>query len=550
MKLTFLGATHEVTGSCTLITVGDYHILVDCGMEQGEDIFENRDIPVNPSEIDCLLLTHAHIDHSGKIPLLCKNGFKGKIYMTEATERLALIMLRDSAHIQMSEAEWKNRKNRRSGENEVEPLYDLDDVEAASERFIPCKYNNVYRILENAYIRFNDVGHLLGSSSIEVTCIEKCSDDSGDEREVRKTVVFSGDIGNTNQPILKDPRPVRAADYLVIESTYGNRLHPKRPDYIADLTKHIQKTLDRGGNVVIPSFAVGRTQELLYFIREIKTRSLIKGHDSFPVYVDSPLAIEATSVFLQCDADCFDRDTVELLNRGINPIYFDGLRFSVTSDDSKAINLSDEPKVIISASGMCEAGRIRHHLKHNLWRKESLILFVGYQAEGTLGRALVEGAEKVKLFGEEITVSAEIAFLNGVSGHADRDCLLSWVLGFDEKKPSHIFVNHGDDEACTAFRDLLAENGFDASAPYSGSVYDLGAGRYEIQTDASYVAGQKKREKKRRSVPYGDYARLINVLERLRSNVDLIADIPNRDIKKFASQLEAINAKWENWFKN
>ena len=546
MKLTFLGATHEVTGSCTLITVGNSHVLVDCGMEQGEDIFENRDLSVEPSEIDCLLLTHAHIDHSGKIPLLCKNGFKGKIYMTEATARLALIMLRDSAHIQMFEAEWKNRKNKRSGLEAIEPLYDLDDVEAAAGLFIPCKYNHSYRILENVYIRFNDVGHLLGSSSIEVTCVEGENGSSA----VSKTVVFSGDVGNTNQPILKDPRFVRAADYLVIESTYGDRLHPERPDYIADLTEHIQKTLDRGGNVVIPSFAVGRTQELLYFIREIKTRSLIKGHDNFPVYVDSPLAIEATSVFLQCDTECFDKETVALIQNGINPIYFDDLRFSVTSDDSKAINLSDEPKVIISASGMCEAGRIRHHLKHNLWRKESLILFVGYQAEGTLGRALVEGADRVKLFGEEITVNAEIAFLNGVSGHADRDGLLRWVQGFSEKKPAHIFVNHGDDHACAAFTELLSDNGFEASAPYSGSVYDIAAGKYEIQTDAEYVEKYAGKRSRRRSAQSKDYSRLLNIIEKLGRNVGLISEIPNRDIKKFASQLEAINYKWENWFKN
>lgn len=546
MKLTFLGATHEVTGSCTLITVGNSRVLVDCGMEQGEDIFENRNLSVEPSEIDCLLLTHAHIDHSGKIPLLCKNGFKGKIYMTEATARLALIMLRDSAHIQMFEAEWKNRKNKRSGLEAIEPLYDLDDVEAAAGLFIPCKYNHSYRILENVYIRFNDVGHLLGSSSIEVTCVEGENGSSA----VSKTVVFSGDVGNTNQPILKDPRFVRAADYLVIESTYGDRLHPERPDYIADLTEHIQKTLDRGGNVVIPSFAVGRTQELLYFIREIKTRSLIKGHDNFPVYVDSPLAIEATSVFLQCDTECFDKETVALIQNGINPIYFDDLRFSVTSDDSKAINFSDEPKVIISASGMCEAGRIRHHLKHNLWRKESLILFVGYQAEGTLGRALVEGADRVKLFGEEITVNAEIAFLNGVSGHADRDGLLRWVQGFSEKKPAHIFVNHGDDHACTAFTELLSDNGFEASAPYSGSVYDIAAGKYEIQTDAEYVEKYAGKRSRRRSAQSKDYSRLLNIIEKLGRNVGLISEIPNRDIKKFASQLEAINYKWENWFKN
>lgn len=472
MKVTFIGATHEVTGSCSLLEVGNSAFLVDCGMEQGENRFENIPLPVNPAELSCVLLTHAHIDHSGYLPLLYKNGFRGTVYATESTASLCQIMLRDSAHIQESEAEWKNRKARRAGRPEAEALYTMADAEGVLSRFRPCPYNKLTAVGEGVAVRFTDIGHLLGSAAIEIWM---------SEGGVTKKMVFSGDVGNTHQPILNDPQRVEQADYLVLESTYGNRLHGERPDYVGALTEILQQTFDRGGTVVIPSFAVGRTQEMLYFIREIKEQDRVHGHDGFPVYVDSPLANEATSIFLQCPTENLDPEARELVRSGVNPLWFEGLRTSVTKEDSQAINANAVPKVILSASGMCDAGRIRHHLKHNLWHSENTVLFVGYQAEGTLGRALVDGAPSVKIFDEAIAVNAEIRVLAGVSGHADKNGLIRWLQGVSPK-PAQIFVNHGDDEACTDFTQCLREEyGYNAMAPYSGTCYDLAAGAFLAQ---------------------------------------------------------------------
>ena len=370
MKLTFLGANHEVTGSCTLLEAAGQRYLIDCGMEQGKDVYENQPIPVAPGEIDGVLATHAHIDHTGLLPLLVRNGFRGRIYATRPTAELCSIMLRDSAHIQEFEAEWKNRKGQRSGAEPVEPMYTIQDAEAAIALFRGYDYNKEIELAPGIVIRFVDVGHLLGSSSIEIWVTENGT---------TTKLVFSGDIGNHDQPIIKDPTYLKDADYVFMESTYGDRSHGPRPDYVAELAKILQRTFDRGGNVVIPSFAVGRTQELLYFIREIKEKNLVTGHGCFPVYIDSPLAIEATRIFKDTDSSCFDEETNALLAKGIDPIQFPGLKVSVTSDESRAINTDPVPKVIISASGMCEAGRIRHHLKHNLWRPECTVVFVGYQ---------------------------------------------------------------------------------------------------------------------------------------------------------------------------
>ena len=474
MKVTFLGAAHEVTGSCTLLEVGDKKGVIDCGMEQGKDLFENQELPVAASVLDFALVTHAHVDHSGLLPLLYKNGFRGTVYATGATCSLLDIMLRDCAHIQMADAEWKSRKAMRRGEAAVEPLYDLDDVAGLMKLLHPCEYGSQVQVNESVTIRFTDVGHLLGSAAIEIWL---------KEGDCEKKIVFSGDIGNLDQPILCDPKHIDKTDYLVIESTYGDRNHAdERPDYIAELSACIQRTLDRGGNVVIPSFAVGRTQEMLYFIREIKNRGLVTGHSDFPVYVDSPLAIEATSVFLQCDSSYIDEEMQAVIRSGENPLCFPGLRLSVSQEESKAINEDKTPKVIISASGMCDAGRIRHHLKHNLWRPECLVLFVGYQAVGTLGRALHDGAKEVKLFNEEIEVESEIASLPGVSGHADKQGLIAWLEGFSEK-PELVFVNHGDPESADGFTACLNnELGYRAFAPYSGTEFDIAAGRFTVVT--------------------------------------------------------------------
>ena len=403
-------------------------------MEQGPDVFENAELPVKAEKIDMVLLTHAHMDHSGKLPLLYKEGFRGQIFATSATADLCEIMLRDSAHIQIFEAEWKNRKGKRAGKEEIQPLYDMEDAEGALSCLVRCSYDREIIIAEGIKIRFTDAGHLLGSSSIEVWIREE---------GVEKKLVFSGDIGNTNQPLIRDPQYLTEADYVVMECTYGDRSHEKPADYAVALAQVLQRTFDRGGNVVIPSFAVGRTQEMLYFIRRIKQENLVTGHDQFEVWVDSPLAIEATNIFREHMWSDFDDEAMELLQKGINPIGFAGLRTSVTTNDSRAINEDEKPKVIISASGMCEAGRIRHHLKHNLWRKECTILFVGYQAVGTLGRSLLEGAKEVKLFGEEIDVQAEICRLPGISGHADNQGLIRWISSFEKKTLQSICGTRG-----------------------------------------------------------------------------------------------------------
>ena len=465
MQLTFIGAAHEVTGSCTLLELGGCHYLIDCGMEQGRDLYENVPLPIAASLIDAVFLTHAHIDHSGMLPRLYRDGFKGRIYATAVTADLCAIMLRDSAHIQEMEAEWKSRKAKRRGDAPVEPLYGIDDAERTVKLFRRCDYATEYTVSENLRIRFTDIGHLLGSAAIELWLTEN---------GITKKLVCSGDVGNTHQPIIKDPQTVKDADYLLIESTYGNRLHEKHTgNTVEEFAACIDRTFARGGSVIIPSFAVGRTQELLYALREIKESGRLQKYGNFPVYIDSPLAVESTQIFLQCDPVCFDEETTALLERGVNPIWFPGIILSVTGDESKAINFDDRPKIIISASGMCEAGRIRHHLKHNLWKPENLVLFVGYQAESSLGRKLLEGATVVHLFGEDVTVKAEIASLHGMSGHADRDGLLRWFEAF-EKRPQTVFVNHGDPAACEALRDTLhADYGCKAIAPYSGNSYDL-----------------------------------------------------------------------------
>ena len=531
MKLTFVGADHQVTGSCHFLQACGKNILVDCGMQQGSNPYECCELPVDEALIDYVFLTHAHVDHSGNLPLLYAKGFRGLVFTTEASADLCSIMLRDCAHIQMQEAEWKNRKAKRnSGLSAVEPAYTMEDADGVIRRIVPCEYDKNVEISDGITIRFTDVGHLLGSASIEIWLTEG---------GVSKKIVFSGDIGNKNQPLIKDPAYTKEADYVVMESTYGDRYHTKeRPEYVSDLAEVINKTFAKGGNVVIPSFAVGRTQEILYFLRKIKEDNMIPDFPRFEVYVDSPLAVEATGVFQKNINTCFDDDAMALVRKGINPLNFPGLKLAITSDESKQINFDEKPKVIISASGMCEAGRIRHHLKHNLWRPECTILFVGYQAVGTLGRALIEGADEVKLFGEVVEVRAKIMQLPGLSGHADKGGLIEWVNAF-EKKPDRVFIVHGEDTTCNLFAECLKlEYGQKAYAPYSGTRVDLVTGA--IEYEAAPVA-VKKRIRGVSDV----FARLLAAGQRLIAVIYKNEGGANKDLAKFADQINSLADKYD-----
>ena len=534
MKITFIGATHEVTGSCYYLEAAGKKFLVDCGMEQGPDYYENQEIPVKGSDLDFVLLTHAHMDHSGNLPAIYAKGFQGPVYATQATCHLCDIMLRDSAHIQMFEAEWRNRKGRRQGKPEFIPAYTMEDALGVLQNFVPCPYEKTITPAEGIRVRFVDAGHLLGSASIEVIINE-------DGKE--KKIVFSGDIGNLNQPLIKDPVYLHDADYVVMESTYGDRSHGDRPDYVGLLSEVIQRTFDRGGSVIIPSFAVGRTQEMLYFIRQIKEEGRVHGHDNFKVYVDSPLANEATTIFNEHIYDCFDEEAMALVNKGINPLMFPGLKTSITSDDSKAINFDEDCKVIISASGMCDAGRIKHHLKHNLWNPNNTILFVGYQAIGTLGRSLLEGATEVKLFGETVYVGAEICQMPGISGHADVNGLMTWIKSFSQK-PAKVFVTHGDDEVTEIFaRRLEEELGLDAMAPFSGTVFDLAENVciYEAQgIKITKTAVSPKTSKAARA-----FQKLVAMGQRLMSVIRKSEGIPNKDLDRFTREVQSLCDKWD-----
>ena len=538
MKLTFLGADHEVTGSMHLLEACGKTILIDCGMEQGQDIYENAPMPVKYSDVDYILLTHAHIDHAGMIPYAYKFGFHGEVFCTEATKDLSNIMLRDSAHIQMSDAEQKNRKGQRAGKPAVVPIYDLNDAAGVLEHFRGVGYGERVELADGLSIRFIDAGHLLGSASIEIFIRE------GD---VQKKIVFSGDIGNDDKPLIRNPEYIREADYVVMESTYGNRLHGEVYDHVSDLARIIQEALDRRGNVVLPAFAVGRTQELLYLIRHIKQDGLVKGHDGFPVYVDSPLAVEATAVFHENLKDCFDEETRALVEQGINPITFPNLHLSVTADESKAINFDMEPKVIISAAGMCDAGRIRHHLKHNLWRSECSVVFAGYQAVGTLGRVLLDGEDTVKLFGEEIKVRAHIEMMKDMSSHADQAGLLNWIDHFSPR-PARIFLTHGTDESMPVLAELIQERvGRAAEAPYSGSSFDLATNAWiklEAPIPLRVTPEPKTKSKKEKRRKDSAYDSLLAAYEKLRVAVEANKSGTNKDLAAFTSQLENLYTKW------
>ncbi len=474
MKVTFFGATKTVTGSNFLVEGAGKKFLVDCGLYQGaarEEIKNNEPFPYNLEEIDFMLLTHAHIDHSGRIPKLYKDGYRKPIFATNATCDLCAIMLPDSGHIQETETEWKNKKRIRRGEDILLPIYDAETALKSLELFKGVNYDQIIEVDDNIHVRFNDAGHMLGSSIIEVWIKE-----DGEN----KKVVFTGDLGNNDIPLLDEPTMIEDADFLVMESTYGDRMHIENENKAERFIEIVTDTISQGGTVVIPSFAVGRTQEILYELNKFKTSS--KDNPEFdrrfdllmhtPVYVDSPLAISATEVFRE-NMDLFDEETRELIKRGDNPLEFPGLKFTQTVEESKELNESDESCIIISASGMCEVGRIKHHLKHNIWNPKNTILFVGYQALGTLGRKIVDGAKTVKIFGEEVSVNARVEYIEGYSGHADQQGLLNFVYSFI-KKPEHIFLVHGEEEGQKVLKEKITEEvEIPVTIPDYGETYEL-----------------------------------------------------------------------------
>lgn len=532
MQLIFYGADKEVTGSCHCLMVNGKKILIDCGLQQGADEDDNHRLPFYASQIDYVIVTHAHIDHSGRLPLLVKNGYDGKIYATGMTCKLLSVMLRDSAHIQEMDAINENRKGRRAGREPEEPIYTIEDAQETLNRLVPYSYGEMIELCEGIRFRFTDAGHLLGSAAVELWLTENGQ---------TKKIVFSGDIGNKNQPIIQDPQYIHEADYVVMESTYGDREHDKMDDYVPMLAEIFDKTLSGGGNVVIPSFAVGRTQELLYYIREMKERGLVKSNPDFPVYVDSPLAAEATKIYSGNLTGYADEAAVKVIKAGFEPIHFSNLNICASVEESKALNMDGIPKVIISSSGMCEAGRIRHHLKHNLWRPECAVVFVGYQANGTLGRILVDGIDKVKLFGEEITVQAHIYNFRALSAHADRSGLLQWIQAF-EQKPKRVFVVHGELQVSELFGDTLRQLGYNVLVPNFEASFDLADNRVLEEGIAPELRSpQKAGRGKKFSAPF---ARLMEAGKRLLQVIQKNEGGANKDLAKFADQVNALSDKW------
>ena len=508
MNITFYGAARTVTGSCHMVEACGKKFLVDCGMFQGklvEQMLNYEDFPFDIKEIDFVILTHAHIDHSGRIPKLFKQGYNGVIYATKATVDLCTIMLPDSGHIQEKEIEWVNKKRRRAGKKDSEPMYTSQDGIDSIKLFKSINYNQTIVIDENISFELVDAGHMLGSSIVLL--------DIKEDGKINK-LVFTGDLGNIDMPILNNPEFIDRADYLVIESTYGNRLHGEIKDQSAEFIDIILKTIERGGNVIIPSFAVGRTQELLYEIN--KYADLPEAHArlrKIPVYVDSPLAVNATKIF-EKNPEYYDEEAVNYLIKGEDPLNFENLHFVVSAEESKAINEDTTPKIIISASGMCEVGRIKHHLKHNLYRPESTVLFVGFQAEGTLGKKLMSGEKLVKIFGEEIAVKAEIRSLDAFSGHADKNGLLNWIDKIKEK-PKNIFIVHGEYLNQQVFRnEILNKFGINAVIPSIEETYTMD-GKL-IETKVTYNSARFD---------------ILEELSTLKQDIDDVTNIVKTEIK-------------------
>ncbi len=529
MNLTFFGAARSVTGSCHCIDINGMRILIDCGLQQGRDEIDNSVFPFNAAQVDAVIVTHAHIDHSGRLPLLYKKGFKGPIYATRFTAELLAIMLQDSAHIQESEAQYQNQKNKRAGRDPKEPLYTIEDAMNCMRLVKTYDYGLAFKVGEGVECRFADAGHLLGSSMVELWL---------SENGITKKIVFSGDIGNKNKPIINDPSHIKEADYVVTESTYGDRNHLGEGDYTHELAEIVDETFARGGNVIIPAFAVGRTQELLFYFRIIKEKRLVKSLPDFEVVVDSPLAKEATEIYSGDLTGYGECDPTEHNCSGVDILKFPNLRLSQSSDESKALNFDKTPRVIISASGMCDAGRIRHHLKHNLWRPECTVVFVGFQAVGSFGRMLLDGVKKVKIFGEQIAVKAEIVNFKGMSSHADLNGLKEWLSAYDPK-PQHIFVVHGDNDVMPEFLDAIRDMGFAAHAPEFSEVYDLAADKL---LTPGFTPERRRPEAEQESQVYSELKKagdkLLEVILRNKGGA-------NRDLKDFTAELMKMADKWD-----
>jgi metallo-beta-lactamase family protein len=456
ITLKFLGAAGNVTGSCFLLEASGKRILIDCGLFQEWELKgRNWQFPVPPGSIDAILLTHAHLDHSGRIPKLVKDGFGGKIYCTSVTIKLTKILLEDAGHIQEEDALNKakrHEKEGRKGPNPEIPLYTAEDASKTLPLFEPVRYNEPVEIGNGITATFHDAGHVLGSAMIKVFIRQ------GDEE---RCIVFSGDIGRWNAPILRDPSVFAHADYVLVESTYANRRHDSLENIKDELTEVILSTIKAGGNILVPTFALERAQELLYYMRELRNEKRIP---MMMVFLDSPMAISITEVF-ENHTEYFDKETLALVHKGLSPFEFPGLKTTRTTEESKTINSIKGTVVIISGSGMCTGGRIKHHLAVNVTRPESTVLFIGYQASGTLGRQILDGAEKVRLFGKYLPVYARIAHIDGFSAHADKDELAKWLSAF-KSPPRRVFVVHGEPEAAAELGSVVKEKiGWNVSLP-------------------------------------------------------------------------------------
>lgn len=550
MKIRFCGAARCVTGSCHLITFADKSILVDCGMRQGADTktgLPEGEFPFDPASLNAVLITHAHIDHTGLLPLLVKRGFKGSIVATSATAELCSIMLPDSGHIQEQEAEYQSRKNERAGKPPVEPLYTAQDAVACMKYFKGVGYNETVPVTDGAAVRFTDVGHLLGSAAIELWV---------EENGKKASVVFSGDVGRDDRPIIKDPESVEGADYLLLEATYGDRNHEASTDdeKKAQFANALRPAIARGGNIVIPSFAIGRTQEILFYIKRMLIEGTVPGLEKVPVYIDSPLGIAATDIYQKCEKEFYDQETKDMARDG-DTFSFPTLRIAQTADESKAINDQRGCNIIISSSGMCEAGRIRHHLKHNLYRADSTVIFAGYQAVGTLGRMLVDGAEKIKLFGEEIRVNATIDVLEGFSGHAGKDELIEWVQEM-KTRPSCIYLVHGEESALSSLAAALEALRYTVEIPELYDEIDLSSGRRKKAEVVPFKPKQQEQRSKKESpvsiaADTNEYAKHIRKqAQRITALLEQIDGSPEntRLLRMMEKDLRLFTEKWEDFF--